>query len=118
MAATKKTTAKKTATPKKAPVVKKTAEQIEAIPTAPEPVKPAHEVDEMVSYVIPKDPGLESGDQFFEININGMNYRFKRGEVLTHPKDFYQFIAYKLSLKEHIDPLVAEFKDKSKKLNA
>ena len=120
MAATKKTQTKKTPgrPAKKTVPVTNNAEQIEAIPTAPEPVKPAHEVEEMVSYVIPKDPGLESSDQFFEININGMNYRFKRGEVLTHPKDFYQFIAYKLSLKEHIDPLVAEFKDKSKKLNA
>jgi hypothetical protein len=114
MATTKKTPAKKTAS-KAAP--KKTAEQIEAIPTAPEPVKPAHEVEEMVSYVIPKDPGLESNDQFFEININGVNYRFKRGEVLTHPKGFYQFIAYKLSLREHRDPFIAEFQNTSKKLN-
>lgn len=120
MATTKKTTAKKTAAPKKAPVAKKTAPaaQIEdAIPTAPEPVKPAHEVEEMVSYVIPKDPGMEPNDQFFEININGVNYRFKRGEVLTHPKGFYQFIAYKLSLREHRDPFIAEFQNTSKKLN-
>ena len=119
MATAKKTTAKKAAsnTPKKAKSAKAlpTAEQVECIPKDPEPVKEAPE--EMVSYVIPKDPGMESDDQFFEININGINYRFKRGEVLTHPRDFYEFIAYKLSLREHIDPLVAEFKDKSKKLN-
>ena len=119
MATTKKTTAKKAAAPKKAnkPAVAKPSEQLEVIPKAPEPVKPAHEVEEMVSYVIPRDPGMEAGDQFCEISINGVNYRFKRGEVLTHPKGFYQFIAYKLSLREHVDPLVAEFKDKSKKLN-
>lgn len=117
MATTKKTPAKKAAAPKKAnkPAVAKPAEQLEVIPKAPEPVKPVAE--EMVSYVIPRDPGMEAGDQFFEISINGVNYRFKRGEVLTHPKGFYQFIAYKLSLREHVDPLVAEFKDKSKKLN-
>ena len=73
--------------------------------------------EEMVSYVIPKDPGMENGDQFFEININGINYRFKRGEVLTHPKGFYEFIAYKLSLRENISPEVAEFLNNSKKLN-
>ena len=119
MATTKKTTPKKRAvTPKKEkPVVEPAAEQLECIPTAPEPVKPAHEVEEMVSYVIPKDPGMESNDQFFEINLNGVNYRFKRGEVLTHPKGFYQFIAYKLSLRENISPEVAEFKNNSKKLN-
>ena len=117
MATTKKTPAKKTAAPKKAPVAKKTVQIEDAIPTAPEPVKPAHEAEEMVSYVIPKDPGLESNDQFFEININGVNYRFKRGEVLTHPKGFYQFIAYKLSLREHRDPFIAEFQNTSKKLN-
>jgi hypothetical protein len=115
MATAKKTPAKKTTAPKKAPV--KTVQIEDAIPTAPEPVKPAHEVEEMVSYVIPKDPGLESNDQFFEININGVNYRFKRGEVLTHPKGFYQFIAYKLSLREHRDPFIAEFQNTSKKLN-
>ena len=120
MATTKKTTAKKAAgnTTKKTTKAKAipVAEQVECIPKDPEPMKepPA---EEMVSYVIPKDPGMESDDQFFEININGINYRFKRGEVLTHPRDFYEFIAYKLSLREHIDPLVAEFKDKSKKLN-
>lgn len=119
MATNKKTTAKKAAAPKKAPVkktVEKQAEQIEnAIPVKPEPIEKP--VEEMVSYVIPRDPGLEAEDQFFEISINGVNYRFKRGEVLTHPKGFYQFIAYKLSLRENIDPFVAEFKDSSKKLN-
>lgn len=117
MATPKKTTAKKAATPKKTTKAKTipVAEQVECIPKDPEPVK--EPTVEMVSYVIPKDPGMESDDQFFEININGINYRFKCGEVLTHPRDFYEFIAYKLSLREHIDPLVAEFKDKSKKLN-
>ena len=114
---TKKTASK--ATPKKqhAHVEKKqepVAEQLtDVIPVKPE--EPPKE--EMVSYVIPKDPGLEATDQFFEININGINYRFARGEVLTHPKGFYQFIAYKLSLRENVSPLVAEFKDKSKRLN-
>ena len=116
MATTKKTPAKKAAAPKKTTKVKApVAEQVECIPKDPEPIK--EPPVEMVSYVIPKDPGMESDDQFFEININGINYRFKRGEALTHPRDFYEFIAYKLSLREHIDPLVAEFKDKSKKLN-
>ena len=116
MATTKKTTAKKAAgnTTKKTTKVP-VAEQVECIPKDPEPVKEPSV--EMVSYVIPKDPGMESDDQFFEININGINYRFKRGEVLTHPRDFYEFIAYKLSLRENISPEVAEFLNNSKKLN-
>ena len=117
MATTKKTTAKKAAsnTTKKTTKVP-VAEQVECIPKDPEPMKepPA---EEMVSYVIPKDPGMENGDQFFEINLNGINYRFKRGEVLTHPKGFYEFIAYKLSLRENISPEVTEFLNNSKKLN-
>jgi hypothetical protein len=117
MATTKKTTAKKAAAPKKTTKAKTipVAEQVECIPKDPEPVKEPPE--EMVSYVIPKDPGMENGDQFFEINLNGINYRFKRGEVLTHPKGFYEFIAYKLSLRENISPEVAEFLNNSKKLN-
>lgn len=114
MATTKKTTAKKTAS-KAAP--KKTAEQIEAIPTAPEPVKPAHEVEDMVSYVIPVDPAFETTDQYFEWNLNGINYRFKRGEVLTHPRSFYEEVSNKLRLRERVSPEIAEYKNNSKKLN-
>lgn len=115
MATTKKTETKKTTRATKK--VASAAEQIEAIPTKPEPVKPAHEVEEMVSYVIPKDPSFEAEDQYFEWNLNGINYRFKRGEVLTHPRSFYEEVSAKLQLREHVSPEVAEFMNKSKKLN-
>ena len=113
MATTKKTTTKKTTrAPKKvAPV--QTAEQIEdAIPTKPEPIEP----EETVSYVIPKDPSLSSGDQFFEWCLNGINYRFKRGEVLTHPRSLYDAISQKLRDRERVSPFIAEFQNTSKKL--
>lgn len=114
MATTKKTPTKKTT----GRPAKKTAEQIEnAIPTAPEPVKPAHEVEEMVSYVIPRDPSLSSGDQFFEWCCNGVNYRFKRGEVLTHPRSLYEAINEVLMRRERKSPFIAEFQNTSKKLN-
>ena len=116
MATTKKTTAKKKAvTPKKES--KPVAEQLECVPTKPEPVKPATETEEMVSYVIPRDPAFEATDQYFEWNLNGINYRFKRGEVLTHPKSFYEAVSDKLRLREHISPEIAEYMNKSKKLN-
>ena len=114
MATTKKTTTeKKTRAPKKvAPA--RTAEQIEdAIPTKPEPVKP----EETVSYVIPRDPSLSSGDQFFEYCLNGINYRFKRGEVLTHPRSLYEAINDVLMRRERKSPFIAEFQNTSKKLN-
>lgn len=119
MATTKKTTAAKKATaPKKAPekytVKADPVEQLE-LPHAPEPQPVA--ADEMVSYVIPRDPSFEANDQYFEWNLNGINYRFKRGEVLTHPRSFYEEVAAKLQLREHISPEVAEFMNKSKKLN-
>lgn len=124
MATTKKTTTKKAASK---PAPKKQHELIEkkpehgveqiydAIPTKPEPVKPIEE--EKVSYVIPRDNSLESGDQFFEWCCNGINYRFKRGEVLTHPRSLYEAISKKLFARERISPFVAEFKNTSKKLN-
>ena len=118
MATTKKTTAKKAAAPKKAnkPAVANPAEQLEVIPKGPEPVKPVQE--EMVTYVIPRDPSFEADDQFFEWNLNGINYRFKRGETLTHPRSFFDAISEKLQLREHRSPEIEAFMDpKGKKLN-
>ena len=115
MATTKKTTAKKAAAPKKKQAP--SAEQLEVIPTKPEPVKPATETEKLISYVIPRDNSLESGDQFFEWNCNGINYRFKRGEVLTHPESLYRAISEKLMARESVSPFIAGFKNTSMKLN-
>ena len=119
MATTKKTTAKKAATPKKAPapkkpVVEESAEQL-SLPKAPEPVVNPHE--ETVRYVIPRDNSLESSDQFFEYNLNGVNYRFMRGVVLEHPRKLYDAISAVLFRRERISPYIAEFMNTSKKLN-
>jgi len=114
MATTKKTETKKTTCAPKKVAPARTTEQIEdAIPTKPEPVKP----EETVSYVIPRDPSLSSGDQFFEYCLNGINYRFKRGEVLTHPKSLYAAINDVLMRRERKSPFIAEFQNTSKKLN-
>ena len=114
MATTKKTPTKKTTRAPKKVAPARTAEQIEdAIPTKPEPVKP----EETVSYVIPRDPSLSSGDQFFEYCLNGINYRFKRGEVLTHPRSLYKAINDVLMRRERKSPFIAEFQNTSKKLN-
>lgn len=122
MATTKKTTTKKAASkpaPKKQhePIEKKPERGVEQLelPSKPEPVKPKEE--EKVSYVIPKDNSLESGDQYFEWCCNGINYRFKRGEVLTHPRSLYEAISKKLFARERVSPFVAEFMNTSKKLN-
>ena len=119
MATTKKTPAKKAATPKKAPtpkkpVVEESAEQL-SLPKAPEPV--VNPPEEIVSYVIPRDNSLESTDQYFEYNLNGVNYRFKRGEVLHHPRKLYDAISNVLLRRERISPYIAEFMNTSKKLN-
>ena len=114
MATTKNATAKKATAPKKAPV--KESEQLEIIPTKPEPVIPEKEI--MVSYVIPRDPAFQSNDQFFEYNLNGINYRFRRGEILTHPKYLYDAVTAKLFARERINTSVAEFMDgKGKRLD-
>ena len=122
MATTKKTPAKKAASKpatkkQHEPVEKKPEHGIEQLelPNKPEPVKPIEE--EKISYVIPRDDSLESADQYFEWCCNGINYRFKRGEVLTHPRSLYEKISKKLFAREHVSTFVAEFKNTSKKLN-
>ena len=118
MATTKKTETKKTpgkTAPKKQKEYKSLDEAIADVfmlPTKPEPIEP----EETVSYVIPKDPSLSSGDQFFEWCLNGINYRFKRGEVLTHPRSLYDAISQKLRDREKVSPFIAEFQNTSKKL--
>lgn len=114
MATTKKTPAKKAATTKKAAPVTKEPEQL-SLPNKPEPVVTPQE--EIVSYVIPRDKSLESTDQFFEYNLNGTNYRFKRGVVLNHPRKLYEAISNVLFRRERISPYIAEFMNTSKKLN-
>ena len=118
MATTKKTAAKKTTVaPKKqhSAVEKREARPAEqlSLPKKPEPV----EAERQISYVIPLDKSLESNDQYFEWNRNGINYRFKRGEVLTHPESMYKAITDKLFAREHVSPFIAEFMNTSKKLN-
>lgn len=120
MATTKTNTTKKAprkTAPKKQhePIEKKPEHGIEQLelPNKPEPMKE----EEKVSYVIPRDNSLESGDQYFEWCCNGINYRFKRGEVLTHPRSLYEAISKKLFARERVSPFVAEFRNTSKKLN-
>ena len=123
MATTKKNTSKKTpgkAAPKRqhAPVEKKqepVAEQLtDVIPVKPEPVDPSNDI---INYEIPLDRSFESTDQYWEGNLNGINYRFRRGEPLAHPRWLYEYVRSKLWAKEHISPFVAEFMNTSKRLN-
>ncbi len=114
MATTKKTETKKAnRAPKKVAPARTTEQSEDAIPTKPEPVEP----EETVSYIIPRDPSFDSGDQFFEYCLNGINYRFRRGEVLTHPKSLYEAINDVLMRRERVSPFIAEFQNTSKKLN-
>lgn len=107
MATTKKTTTKKAPVPKKVAPVKEPEQSIVAPPVE----------EEKINYVIPLDKSLESNDQFFEYNLNGINYRFKRGVILSHPRNLYDAISAVLFRRERVSPYIAEFMNTSKKLN-
>ncbi len=94
-------TAKKTTT-KKAPV-KKPVKKVEPVveETVEEPVEEevpyeiASEKEtlkhmkegERVNIMFPLDPTRKQDDQFFELCVNGVWFRYPRGEVVNVPKD-------------------------------
>ena len=93
---------------------KKTAEQI-SLPKAPEPV--VDPADEIVEYIIPLDPDMPEGDQWFEYCLNGIVYRLKRGVVHKHPRRYAEAFLRKAELRARRFEAVQEFKNTSKKLN-
>ena len=118
MATTKKTQAKKT-TAKTAPKKQKEYKSLDEaltgvfqLPTKPEP----QPEPEYVEYMIPKRPGFEAVDQFFEYCLNGTVYRFKRGVMLKHPKWLYDAVMRKVQATDSVSEQAAAFQN-YKKLN-
>lgn len=113
MATTKKTTtAKKTAPKKKAVRPAEVTEQLE-LPSRPDPVQ---ETEPYVEYIIPRRPGFEDVDQFFEYCRNGIVYRFRRGVLLRHPESLYRAVMRKVEASDRISESAAPFLN-MKKLN-
>lgn len=124
-------TAKKTTTKK--PVSKKPVKKIDPVAEASveEPVEEevpyeiASEIatekhmqeGEFVTMIIPEDPSLGVGDQYWEHCVNGVNYRYKRGEELEIPKDLAETFIRKLKMKKISATVFSGWKGEGKKLD-
>lgn len=120
---------KKTTTAKKAPAkktVKKVEEPVVEVPVEEEvPYEIASEKatekhmqeGEFVTMVIPEDPSLGVGDQYWEHCVNGVNYRYKRGEEIRIPKDLAETFVRKLKMKRISAMVYSEWKGDGKHLN-
>lgn len=107
-------TTKKTA---KKPVVK-----VEApVENTPEAVEAATEKriasEDKVTFIIPIDPRFPSDQQFWEHNINGVTYRYPRGEEIQLPKSLADVFVRKLKLQQQSAVVIGEFSGKGKKLD-
>lgn len=109
--ATKKTPAKKT--------VK--AVEPEFDNSNPESVEKATETrikaEEKVSFTIPYDPRIPADQQFWEHNVNGVTYRYPRGEEIQLPKSLADVFLRKLRLQKESAIVISEFNGKGKKLD-
>lgn len=114
MATTKKTTAKKTVKKVEEPVVEPVENTGEAIEKAT--LKRISE-EEKVSFIIPVDPRFPSDQQFWEHNINGVNYRFPRGEELELPKSLADVFIRKLKMQQESAVVIGQWQGKGKKLD-
>ena len=120
---------KKTTTAKKAPAkktVKKVEEPVVEVPVEEEvPYEIASEKatekhmqeGEFVTMVIPEDPSLGAGDQYWEHCVNGVNYRYKRGEEIRIPKDLAETFIRKLKMKKISAMVYSEWMGDGKRMN-
>lgn len=121
-------TAKKTTTTKKAPA-KKPVKKVEPVVEEPVeeelPYEVASEIEtekhmmngEFVTMIIPEDPSLGVGDQYWEHNVNGISYRYKRGEEVRIPKDLAETFVRKLKMAKISAMVYSEWKGDGKKLD-
>lgn len=116
MPTAKKTTTRKTA-PKKTAVKK--VEEVKEEPVVEEeiPYEIASEIEtekrmqtgEFVDMIFPYNPALGSGDQYFEHCVNGVIYRYKRGEMVHVPKDLADTFARKEQMRTKMSVTYSEF---------
>lgn len=126
MPTAKKTTTKKAPAKKPVkkvePVVEETVEEpvAEEVPyeVASEKETLKHMRDgEFVKIIFPYDPTHGSDDQYFEHNVNGINFRYKRGEVVKVPKDLAETFERKEKMRTRMDIIYKDFEGNGKKLN-
>lgn len=107
--ATKKTPAKKPA--KVEAPVENTAEAVEAA------TERRIAAEEKVSFIIPVDPRFPADQQFWEHCINGVVYRYPRGEEIELPKSLADVFVRKLKMQQQSAVVIGEFSGKGKKLD-
>lgn len=120
---TKKTPAKKTPVKKEEvkveePVVEEAVEEEVPYEIASEKGTLKHMREgEFVKIIFPYDPTHSSDDQYFEHNVNGINFRYKRGEVVKVPKDLAETFERKEKMRTRMDIIYKDFEGNGKKLN-
>lgn len=126
MPTAKKTTTKKAPAKKPVkkvePVVEEVKEEVaeEEIPyeIASEIATEKHmQENELVTMIIPEDPSLGVGDQYWEHCVNGVNYRYKRGVELEIPKDLAETFIRKLKMKKISATVFSGWKGNGRKLD-
>ena len=112
MATTKKPVAKKVAPKAVEPeVVSNDAEAVEKATEA------RIAAEEKKSFIIPVDPRFAADHQYWEHNINGVTYRYPRGEEIELPVTLADTIIRKLKMQQASAIVIGEFKGKGKKLD-
>lgn len=114
---TKKTTAKKTAPKKAEPVVEEVVEEVPYEIASEKATEKHMQEGEFVTMVIPEDPSLGAGDQYWEHCVNGVNYRYKRGEEIRIPKDLAETFIRKLKMKKISAMVYSEWMGDGKRMN-
>ena len=126
MPTAKKTTTKKAPAKKPVKKVEPVVEEVKEEPVAEEvPYEIASEIatekhmqeGEFITMIIPEDPSLGTGDQYWEHCVNGVNYRYKRGEEIRLPKDLADTFIRKLKMKKISAMVYSEWKGDGKQLN-
>jgi len=73
--------------------------------------------DEMVTMMFPKDPALQDNDQFFVHCINGVIYRYKRGEYVQVPKTIADTVERKARMRNEAVQRISAFLGDGKNLS-
>jgi len=108
--ATKKTTTKKPAVKAEVPV-ENTGEAVEAF------TEKRIAAEEKKSFIIPVDPRFPADQQFWEHCVNGVIYRYPRGEEIELPVSLAEVIIRKLKMQQQSAVVIGQWKGNGKKLD-
>jgi hypothetical protein len=73
--------------------------------------------EEKVTFIIPTDPRFPADQQFWEHCVNGVIYRYPRGEQIELPKSLAETFLRKLKMQQASAMVIGEFKGIGKKIN-